>query len=123
MRSVVKEFRDFINEGNVVTFAVGVVMALFFQEIIQAILDGVVMPLIAALVGEPDYSDIGFTLRDSFISIGLVINAVIIFVLVAFILFLVVKLYNKHFATAADEPSEVELLTEIRDELRRSAER
>jgi large conductance mechanosensitive channel len=116
---VLREFKDFINSGNVVVFAVGVVMALFFQDIIDALLQGVVMPVIAAIVGEPDFEDIGFDLGESFVSIGLVINAVIIFLAVAFILFMVVKAYNRVARSGDAPPTDIELLIEIRDELRR----
>jgi large conductance mechanosensitive channel len=121
---MLKEFRDFIKQGDVVTIAVGLVMALFFAQIINAILEGIIMPLIAAIFDEPDFSDIGFYLRGeepdgTFMSIGLVINAVIIFLAVAFILFLIVKVYNKYVAKPEEPgPSDIDLLTEIRDELR-----
>lgn len=121
MQNMIKEFKDFINKGDVVTIAVGLIMALYFKEIVQALLDGVIMPIIAAIFGEPNYQNIGFDLGDAFISIGLVINAVIIFVAVAFILFLLVKGYNKWKADEEEEesgPSEVDLLTEIRDALK-----
>ncbi len=56
---MVKEFKDFINKGNVVPIAVGLVMALYFQKIVDAVLNGVIMPIIAAIFGESDFSTIG----------------------------------------------------------------
>jgi large conductance mechanosensitive channel len=65
--------------------------------------------------------DIGFGIGDAFISIGLVIQAEIMFLIVAFVLFLIVKAYNSYVAKPQDEgPSELDVLTEIRDELRAS---
>ena len=120
MKKMWDEFKDFINKGDVVTIAVGLIMALYFQKIVEAVLDGVINPIIAAIFGETDFTGIGFGLGDAFISIGLVIDAIISFVVVAFILFLIVKAYNKFKASqpAPPPPAEIVLLTEIRDELR-----
>lgn len=122
MRNMIDEFKAFIAKGDVVMIAVGLVMALYFQKIVDAILEGVLNPIIAAIFGESNFRDIGFDVGDARISIGLVIDAAISFVLVAFILFLLVKAYNR-WKREGDEqdagPSELEVLTEIRDELRR----
>ncbi len=118
---MLQEFKDFITKGNIVEVAVGLVMALYFQAIIDALLEGVLYPIIAAIFGKPDFRAIGFDLGDAFVSIGLVIDAVISFVIVAAILFLVLKGYNKLKAEQEAEesgPSEVDLLAEIRDQLR-----
>lgn len=127
---MLKEFKDFINKGNVVTIAVGLVLALYFQKIVDAVLDGVINPLIAAIFGEGNFTQIGFNIRTyddgtppARISIGLVIDAAISFVAVAFFLFLVVKAYNKYGAAPEAQepagPTEIDLLTQIRDELAR----
>jgi large conductance mechanosensitive channel len=114
------EFKAFINKGDVVTIAVGLVMALYFKTIVDKLIEGVITPILAAIFGEQDYSSIGFELGDSFVSIGLVLGAVIDFVVVAFILFLIVKAYNSWKDEEEEDagPTEVELLTEIRDSLR-----
>jgi large conductance mechanosensitive channel len=116
---MIKEFKDFINKGDIVTLAVAFVMAVTFKTIIDAILEGVINPIVAALAGESNFADIGFDIGDASISIGLVIAAILNFIIVALILFLIVKAYNK--MKAADGPAgptEVELLTEIRDQLK-----
>ncbi len=120
MKSMIAEFKDFINKGDVVTIAVGLIMALYFQKIVDALLEGVVNPIIAAIFGESNFRDIGFDVGDARISIGLVIDAAISFVAVAFILFLLVKAYNSWKEDDEEEsgPSEVDLLTEIRDQLK-----
>lgn len=128
---MLKEFKDFVNKGNVVTIAVGLVMALYFQKIVDAVLNGVINPLIAAIFGENNFTDIGFNLGDpppegqgagegnKDVSIGMILDAAISFIAVAFFLFLVVKAYNKYVAKPTEEvmagPTEAELLTEIRD--------
>jgi large conductance mechanosensitive channel len=116
---MLKEFKDFISKGNVVEIAVGLVMALYFQKIVQAVLDGVINPIIAAIFGKASYAEIGFDIGDARISIGLVIDALISFVAVAFFLFLVVKAYNNfQRSDPVAGPSDNQLLMEIRDELR-----
>ena len=118
---MVQEFRDFINKGDVVTIAVGLIMALYFAKIVDALLEGVINPIIAAIFGEDNFRNIGFEIGDAFISIGLVIDATISFVVVAFILFLMVRAYNNMQEDEEEEdggPSEVDLLTEIRDQMR-----
>jgi large conductance mechanosensitive channel len=121
MKDMTDEFKDFIQKGNVVTIAVAFIMALYFQKIVEALLDGVINPIIGAIFGENDIRGIGFDIGDAFISIGLVIDAAISFVAVAFILFLVVKAYNNwQKGDDGDDgaaPTEVDLLTEIRDSL------
>jgi large conductance mechanosensitive channel len=117
---VLQEFKDFINKGNVITIAVGLVMALYFKFIVDALLEGVINPIIAAIFGESDIAGIGFDIGDARISIGLVINAIITFIAVAFMLFLIVKAFNKwkkDDPTAT--PTDNELLAEIRDLLAR----
>lgn len=128
---MLKEFKDFINKGNVVTIAVGLVMALYFQKIVDAVLNGVINPIIAAIFGANNFTDIGFNIGDppeagtgagggnKDVSIGLIIDAAISFLAVAFFLFLIVKAYNKYVAKPVEEeaagPTETELLGEIRD--------
>jgi large conductance mechanosensitive channel len=118
MRKLIKDFGDFVNKGNVITIAVGLVMALYFQKIIEALLDGVINPIIAAIFGKSSYQDIGFDIGDARISIGLVIDAIISFVAVAFILFLIINAYNRMRPKGEPDVSpatEVALLAEIRD--------
>jgi large conductance mechanosensitive channel len=121
MKNMLKEFKEFIASGDLVTTAIGLVMALYTKAVIDKFMEGVVNPIIAAIFGKTDLSSIGFDLGDSFVSIGLVISAVIDLVIVGFVLFLVLKAYNnykKQQPAAPAGPTEVELLTEIRDSLR-----
>ena len=121
MKKMLDEFKGFLQKGDVVTIAVGLIMALYFKKIVDALLEGVINPIIAAIFGESDYRTIGFNVGDARISIGLVIDAAISFVVVAFILFLILKAHGKlkPAVEVDDGPSEIDLLTEIRDSLRR----
>src|SRR5207248_6383992 len=85
------EFKEFLNQGDFVTIAVGLILALYFQQIVNSILRGVLFPIISAIFAKPDLNDIGFDLGDSRISIGLVLDAVISFVIVAILLFFILK--------------------------------
>jgi len=120
MKRYLDEFKDFVNKGDVVTIAVGLVLALYFKTVVDKFIEGVITPIIAAIAGKADYTQIGFDIGDARISIGLVIGAIIDFIIVAFVLFLVVKVYNASRKPDEDAagPSEVDLLTEIRDSLR-----
>jgi large conductance mechanosensitive channel len=120
MKNMISEFKDFIDRGDVVTVAVGLILALYFKLIVDALLEGVILPIIAAIFGKPNFTRIGFDIGEARISIGLVIQAVVSFVAVAFILFMLIRTYNKTKAPEEEEesgPSETDLLTEIRDAL------
>lgn len=125
MTNVLKEFRDFITRGNVVDLAVAVVIGVAFTGVVNAIVEGMVTPLIG-MIGNRDYSDLDFTIRGSTFEYGSVINAIIQFVLVAAAVFLFVIKPMNVFAerrrrgeeTAEELSDEAALLTEIRDLLR-----
>ena len=83
--------------------------------------DNILMPIVAAIFGQPDFSELGLSIGDARISYGRFINDVIAFVIIAFVVFLLVKAYNSMNKAEEEEdgPSEVDLLTEIRDSLSR----
>ena len=120
MTSMIKEFKDFINRGNLVELAIAFVLATAFAPVVLSIVDNIFMPIIAAIVGEPDFSELGFDIGDARINYGTPLTLIINFVIIAFVCFLVVKAYNKMKkpAEADSGPTEIELLTEIRDSLR-----
>jgi large conductance mechanosensitive channel len=117
---VIQEFKDFINRGNVIDLAVAVVLGVAFGAVVTSFVDDILMQVIAAIGGQPDFSSLAVDIGDGKIRYGTFLNAVISFVFIAFGVFLVVKVVNR-LRGATDEsagPSEVELLTEIRDLLR-----
>jgi len=121
---VVKEFKEFINQGNVVDLAVAVVLGAVFGAVIKSFVDDILMQIVAAIFGKPDFSSLTFTIGKGVIAYGKFINAVVAFVITAFALFLVIKSLNtmkrkKAIEEAADAaPTEIELLAEIRDALK-----
>ena len=141
---MVKEFKEFIARGNVVDLAVGVIVGAAFGAITKSLVDDLVMPMIGLIVGNVDFANLFVTLSPGkltsgahtlaeakaagavTVNYGLFINAVINFFLIAFAVFLLVKFVNTVRAQlagtkdAAPPPEEVQLLREIRDELKHS---
>jgi large conductance mechanosensitive channel len=115
MRGFLREFRDFAVKGNLVEVAVGLVLALAFVALVNAFIADFVTPIIAAIAGKPDFSRLTFTINESKFTYGHFVNSAIAFLLVAFVLFLIIKAYNAMKKKEEAAPSEVELLAEIRD--------
>lgn len=126
--SILKEFKEFAVKGNVVDLAVGIIIGAAFGKIVTSIVADVIMPPIGLLIGGVDFSDLVITLKAAegtnpavVISIGKFLQTVIDFTIVAFAIFLLIKVINKVKAKespAAVTPAQELLLTEIRDLLR-----
>ena len=127
-----KEFKAFINQGGVFQTAVGLIMALAFKPIVDSVVADLVLPIVARIFSQPDFSNLKINLGgktttingvdvEAAIAYGKFINVIISFLIIAFVLFLLVKAYNKAtgYKEAEAGPTEVELLTEIRDSLAR----
>ncbi len=118
------EFKAFIMRGNVVDLAVGVVIGAAFTKIVEAMVAGIFTPIIGLLTPNVKFDQVALTLYgESKIGIGLLIQAIINFVIIGACLFTVVKVMNtlkKKEEAAPAEPSATEkLLAEIRDELKK----
>jgi large conductance mechanosensitive channel len=125
--AVLKGFRQFIAQGNVLDLAVAVVIGGAFALVIKGLVDGIINPLIAAIFGKPDLTKVGeFTINGSQFSIGLVLAPLFTFlVTAAAIYFFVIVPYNamkarmtKPVETVDETPEDVALLREIRDALK-----
>jgi large conductance mechanosensitive channel len=122
---MIKEFREFILRGNVVDLAIAIVIGAAFTAVVTALVADIITPIIAAIGGKPDFSDLTFTINGSKFLYGDFINAVISFLIIAAVVFfLIVKPMNAFLAMrkheeAPAEPAapteDVRLLTEIRD--------
>lgn len=121
MRDFLADFRKFVLRGNLVEIAVAFILGLYFKDVIDTFTNGIVLAFIAAIFGQPSFESITIHVGDGALLVGKFLNAVINFVLVAFVLFIVIKLYEvakEHFVREAEaEPltQEAELLGEIRD--------
>jgi large conductance mechanosensitive channel len=125
--AMLRQFRDFLLRGNVVDLAVAVVMGAAFGAVVTAFVADIITPIIAAIVGKPDFSSLTFTINGSVFRYGAFLNVVISFVLIgAAVFFLVVKpvgvLMERRKRGLEPEPQavpeDVVLLGEIRDLLR-----
>jgi large conductance mechanosensitive channel len=128
MREFLTEFRKFILRGNVLQIAVAFIIGLYFKDVVDKFTNGIVLAFVAAIFGKPNFDSVGFTVNGSRILVGAFLNAVINFVLVAFVLFLIIKAYEAMMTRLrasgeGEEPLTVseELLTEIRDLLQTRA--
>lgn len=119
---MIQEFKEFIAKGNIVQLAVAFVMGVTFASVVTTFTERIVNPVIALILPGIDNLDAIGTFADNG-SIGAFIGASIYFVIVAFVLFLIVKAYSRWEKTEEEAPAapseEVVLLTEIRDSLRR----
>lgn len=92
---MLKEFKEFALKGNVMDLAVGVIIGGAFQKIVSSLVSDIIMPAISMITGKIDYSDLAFTVGDVSITYGNFITAVIDFLIVALVLFLIVRYMNK----------------------------
>jgi large conductance mechanosensitive channel len=89
---MIKEFRDFLMRGNLLELAVAFVMGLAFAALISSFVNDLIMPIVAMIIGKPDFSDLTFTINDAVFRYGAFITAAIVFVTTAAaIFFFVVK--------------------------------
>ena len=133
---MIKEFKEFISKGNVMDLAVGVIIGGAFGTIVTSLVNDVIMPVISLVTGGIDFSGWFISLNGqkyatlaeaeeagaSVLAYGKFISAVIYFLILAFIIFLIVKAMNKFRKKKEEEKpaksDEVKLLEEIRDELK-----
>lgn len=95
MKKVVEEFEKFIERGNVVDLAVGVVMGSEFSKIVSSLVDDIFMPIIGVIIGGIDFTNLSIKVGDASIKYGNFIQSTINFLIVAFTLFIFVKFINK----------------------------
>ncbi len=129
---MLKEFKDFIAKGNVMDMAVGIIIGAAFTAIVTSLVDDLINPIISLFTGGLDFSGMKLALGDgadaASFNYGNFIMAVINFLIVAWVVFMLVKMVNRVKDAAAKKeeeapapagPTEVELLTEIRDALKK----
>ena len=118
---MLKEFKEFALKGNMVDLAVGLVIGAAFGAIVSSLVDDIFMPVIGLIIGGIDFSEL--VLFD-LVNIGLFINAIVKFVIIAIALFVVVKGMNslkrkEEEPASATQSADIVLLTEIRDLLKK----
>lgn len=134
---MLKEFKAFIMKGNVLDLAVAVIIAGAFGAIVSSFTNDVLMPPIGQMIGGVDFEDLRYVIQEPVlgadgavveeevaIRYGALINKIIEFLIIAFVIFMIVRAYNKHFREpeappAPAGPTQEELLAEIRDLLKK----
>jgi len=138
---MLKEFKAFAMRGNVVDMAVGIIIGAAFGAIVKSLVDDVIMPPIGLLLGNVDFSDLFFVMKEGAVAgpyaslaaakaagavtlnYGLFVNAIVSFTIVAFAVFLLIRTLNRlkaePEAKPAATPEDIVLLREIRDALKK----
>ena len=123
---MLKEFRDFINRGSVIDLAVAVIIGVAFGAIITSLVNDIIMPLVGVVLGKVDFAGLAIQVGEASIAYGKFIQAIVNFLIIAFVLFLVIRAFNKMQpkkeagpAVPPAPPADVKLLTEIRDLLKK----
>ncbi len=126
-----KEFREFIAKGDVMSMAVGIIIGGAFTAIVNSLVDDIIMPLLGMITGGIDFTGIAIMFGDARIMIGNFLQAIIVFLLTALVIFIMMKVFNSFHdklktkeaaeeapAEPAPVPADIQLLTEIRDLLK-----
>lgn len=117
------EFKEFALKGNVMDMAIGIIIGAAFGKIVASFVADIVMPIVGTLMGGIDFTALSIDVGDAVIMYGTFIQTVVDFVIIAFVIFLMVKQMNKmkkqEEEAPATPPADVELLTEIRDLLKK----
>lgn len=122
---MIKEFKKFISKGNVVDLAVGVVIGGAFGKIVSSLVDNIIMPLVGILIGGIDFTNLTLKVKDASIEYGIFLQNVVDFLIVAFCIFMVIKIFNKlthkeeKKTESPKKSDETLLLEEIRDLLKK----
>ena len=125
MKKFISEFKTFIARGNVMDMAVGVIIGGAFSAITNSLIEDIVMPILGIFTGSISFAELSFTINGAVITYGNFIQAVFNFIIMAFVVFCLIKTMNKlHRKKEAAPPAppehsaEEKLLTEIRDLLK-----
>ncbi len=120
---MLKEFKNFIARGSVIDMAVGVIIGAAFTAIVTSLVNNMINPLIGIFMGKVNFSDLVFKVGAATFKYGEFINSIISFLIIAFVVFLMVKFLNQVIKKNSKEPAKPTsteiLLKEIRDELRK----
>lgn len=124
MKNLINEFKEFIKRGNVIDLAVAVVIGGAFSSIVNSLVNDLIMPLIGVIIGGINFTGLTLRVGTAVIRYGAFLQNVINFLIIAFAIFMLVKLINKFFKKKEEvkeviKSEEVVLLEEIRDLLKK----
>jgi large conductance mechanosensitive channel len=115
---MIKDLKDFLLRGNVVDLAVAVIIGVAFGAVVASFTDDVLMQIVAAIGGQPDFSSLTIDIGDGVIRYGAFFNSIVNFVIVGTVLFFIVSAFEKIVPKKDAAAKELDVLTEIRDLLR-----
>ena len=128
MKKFISEFKEFISKGDVMSMAVGIIIGGAFTAIVNSLVGDVITPLLGIIIGGIDFTGIKITVGGAELMVGNFIQAIIVFLLTALVIFWMMKVFNRIFtrknteATSENEvpepapvPEDIQLLREIRD--------
>ena len=123
MRNLWNDFKKFIMQGDLVAIAVAFILGLAFKQVVDSVVNDIVNPIVGAIIGKPTFNDLTLDIGEGVIRIGTFISVLLNFLIVGATLFVVVMAYEKlrslrSPAEKAADPSELEVLVEIRELLR-----
>lgn len=126
MKGFIKEFKEFISRGSVIDLAVAVVIGGAFTKIVNSLVDDIIMPIIGVIIGGINFENLMVTVGTAEIKYGMFIQAIVNFLLIALVIFSVIKAINQFKKKEEEKPEEpaapsedIVLLTEIRNLLRK----
>jgi len=125
---MVQEFKEFATKGSLIDMAVGIIIGVAVSDMIGALVDNVIMPIVGIFLGGVDFSSLAITVGEASIGYGAFVQAIIDFLIIAFVIFMILKVINRmkqEFAAAqveeaAPAPADIQLLSEIRDLLKKN---
>ena len=123
---MVQEFKEFSMKGSLIDMAVGIIIGAAVSEMVGTLVDSILRPVIGVFMGGVDFSQLSITVGDAAIGYGAFIQALIDFLIIAFVIFMILKMINRMKAGAEEEqaakpeeaPADVQMLSEIRDLLK-----
>jgi len=129
MKKIINEFKEFISKGNVLDLAVGVIIGGAFQKIVTSLVNDIFMPLLGIIIGGLDFTNLTIKFKDATINYGLFLQNILDFLIMAFCIFIIIKLFNnirKKLEKKEEKTEELKpiksneeiLLEEIRDLLK-----
>ncbi|MBM3674913.1 MAG: large conductance mechanosensitive channel protein MscL [Actinobacteria bacterium] len=123
MKKFWDEFKHFVMQGDLVSVAVAFIIGLAFKTLVDSLVNDLLMPIVGIVLGKTSFADLTLTLNDAVIRYGAFITQVFNFAIIAATLFVIVKAYERLRSLRSREekeadPTELEVLTEIRDLLR-----
>lgn len=119
MKKIIGEFKEFISKGNVLDLAVGVIIGSAFQKIVTSLVNDILMPFLGLIAGGHDFTSLTLKFKDATINYGLFIQNILDFLLMAFCIFIIVKIFNK-LKSSLEKKEEV--VEEVKEEIKKSNE-